>query len=216
MTLKFYYAPFSTASVTGAVLAELEHGHPEPLAERIEISLQKGDTRSPEYLTGVNPNGLVPAIVHHGVPIWESAAITMYLGETFGVDRSLYPALGVQRGEAMKWIVWSNVNLATHASRLYSLVKSDKPGDDETEAQAEAKRSNGEAARKGVEDALHILDAALDGRDYLLGDTYCLADTHVWSFTQYISMLKVDLDKFPGIKAWSGRVGSRPALKKAV
>ncbi|EFY84422.1 hypothetical protein J3459_007839 [Metarhizium acridum] len=212
MVLKFYFAPFSTAGVTIAVLAELEHGLSEPLAERIELSFKKGETRTPEYLSDVNPNGLVPAIVHDGVSIWESAAITMYLGETFGVDKSLYPALGVKRGEAMKWIVWSNVNLAAHASKLGSFLHSEKQGE-ETEAQAEARKINGEAGKKGVDNALGILDAALKGKDYLLGDTYCLADTHIWSFMHWLAMLKVDLDKFSNIKAWKERVGDRPALK---
>jgi glutathione S-transferase len=206
--------PFSTAGVTVAVLSELEHGLAEPLAERIELSFKAGDTRTPEYLSDVNPNGHVPAIVHDGVPIWESAAITMYLGETFGVDRSLYPAPGVKRGEAMKWIVWSNVNLAAHASRLGTFLHAEKPSD-ETEAQTEAKKINGEAAKKGVDSSLAILDAALEGKDYLLGDTYCLADTHICAFMPWLTMLKVDLDKFPNLKAWSGRVGSRPALKNA-
>ena len=89
MGLKFYFAPFSTANVTTAVLAELEHGRSEPIAERVEVSLQNGDTRTEQYLTEVNPNGMVPAIVHDDVPIWESSAITMYLGENFGVERKV-------------------------------------------------------------------------------------------------------------------------------
>lgn len=211
MTFKFYFAPYSTAGVTVAVLAELEHGLDKPLAERIELSFKNGDTRSPDYLANVNPNGLVPAIVHDGVAIWESAAITMFLGETYGVDKSLYPAPGVQRGEAMKWIVWSNVNLATHAGRLGASVHCEK-GSDETEAQIAAKKINEEAAKKGVDNALNILDAALKGKEYLLGNTYSLADTHIWSFMGWLTMLKVDLDK-PNLKAWSARVASRPALK---
>jgi glutathione S-transferase len=58
--------------------------------------------------------------VHEGVAIWESSAITMYLGEVFGVDDNLYPAVGPKRGEAMKWIAWGNVTLAEPASRLFA------------------------------------------------------------------------------------------------
>lgn len=119
MSLKFYYKTYSTADLTVAVLAELEHGLSEPIAERIEVDLQKGESRTPEYLKGVNPNGLVPAIVHDGVSIWEASAITMYLGETFGVERPannkeapvLYPPPGTSRGKAMTWIVWASTEL---------------------------------------------------------------------------------------------------------
>lgn len=112
MSLTFYYAPMSTASVTEGVLAEL--GVP---CERVKLDIGAGDTRKPHFLE-VNPNGRVPAIVHDGTPIWESAAITMYLGETFGEDAGLYPAPGPKRGEAMKWITWGNVALAEAGGRL--------------------------------------------------------------------------------------------------
>lgn len=124
MGMKFYFSPYSTAAVTVDVLAELEHGRPEPIAERIQLDIQKGESRTAEYLAEVNPNGMVPAIVHDGTAIWESAAITMYLGELYGVDASpqLYPAPGPKRGEAMKWISWANAQLAPAASRLSLIV----------------------------------------------------------------------------------------------
>ena len=98
MSLTFYYSPMSTAAITELVLAELDVPY-----EKVEIDLKKGETRKPEFLR-LNPNGKVPLVVHDGIPIWESAAITMYLGEAFGVDRGLYPEPGTKRGEAMKWI----------------------------------------------------------------------------------------------------------------
>ncbi len=96
MSLTFYYAPMSTASITEAVLAELGVA-----CERIRLDFAAGDTRAPDFLA-VNPNGRVPAVVHDGTSIWESCAITMYLGEAFGVEAGLYPAPGPKRGEAMK------------------------------------------------------------------------------------------------------------------
>ena len=79
MSLTFYFAPMSTASITEAVLAELAIPF-----DLIKLNISVGDTRTPEFLK-VNPNGRVPAIVHEGTAIWESSAITMYLGEIFGV-----------------------------------------------------------------------------------------------------------------------------------
>ena len=83
----------------------------ETVNEKREFpDFKAGDTKKPEFLK-LNPNGKVPVIVHDGTSIWESAAITMYLGEVFGVDAKLYPAPGPKRGAAMKWIVWGNVSL---------------------------------------------------------------------------------------------------------
>src|SRR5579863_736671 len=105
MSLIFYGAPMSTASITELVLAELGVPH-----ERVAVDIKAGGTKKPEFMK-LNPNAKVPTIVHDGTAIWESAAITMYLGETFGVEKKLYPAPGPKRGEAMKWIVWTHVTL---------------------------------------------------------------------------------------------------------
>lgn len=214
MSLKFYFAPWSSAGITEAVLNELEHGQSK-LAERIEVSLKKGETRTPEYLENVNPNGLVPAIIHDGVAIWESAAITIYLGETFGVERKLYPDAGPKRGEAMKWIVWSNVSLMTQIGRYSEMIHSQN-ATDQTDELKQTKKLNGEEAAKAMDKLFGTLDAALKGKDYLLGDTYTLADTHIWSFMGYLDMLKFDREKFANVKAWAERVKARPALKEVV
>ncbi len=66
--------------------------------------------------------------MHEGTPIWESSAITMYLGEIFGVESKLYPELGPKRGEAMKWIAWSNVTLAEAGGRLSASLPTSSEG----------------------------------------------------------------------------------------
>jgi Glutathione S-transferase, C-terminal domain len=58
-----------------------------------------------------------------------------------------------------------------------------------------------------------VLDGALEGRDYLLGSDYTLADTHMWSFVDYMTMFKFELSKTPNVEAWFKRVSSRPQLK---
>ena len=214
MSLTFYYAPYSTAESTKAIFAELEHGLPSPLANRIELSISAGDTRKPAYVSDVNPNGRVPAIVHDGVPIWESAAITMYLGETFGVresgdEGSLYPAPGPRRGEAMKWIVWTNTTLTVAAVKLRAALTSGavEAGSQHVEGDKE------EAARSELAKHLKVLDEGLKGRRFLLGDGYSLADTHVWSFISWLSAMGVSLQEFGNVTGWVARVGARPALK---
>ena len=194
MSLKFYFAPNTTAMTTSSVLDELEHGQSSPLAERIEMSTSAGDTRTAEYLK-INPNGKVPAIVHDGIPIWESAAITIYLAELYGEARGLYPASGPKRGEAMKWIVWTNVTFASAASRMF------------------AGNEGSEKGKEDVERCLAILNEALEGREFLLQDGYSLADTHLSVLPRYLKARSFGLDGYPNVKAWEERVAERPALK---
>jgi glutathione S-transferase len=202
MSLVLYYSPMSTATIASLVLAEL--GVPY---ESVKLDLRAGDTRKPEYLE-LNPNGKVPLVVHEGTAIFESAAITMYLGETFGVEKHLYPAPGPKRGEAMKWIVWTNVSLGDAVGRWTRNTLPWVP----------AEQQNAKAGEAGLEDVhkqLAILDAALDGRQFLTGE-YTLADTHVNSFVDWLRHMKVDMSKYKNLQAWGERCSGRPAYGKVM
>lgn len=212
MSLTFYSAPMSTASITEAVLAELGIN-----CDRIDLDLSAGDTKKPEYLK-INPNGKVPAIVHDGTAIWESSAITMYLGELFGVDAKLYSAPGPQRGEAMKWIAWSNVNLAEAAGRLFASLPPEKQGDPATnaieEVTPEQKSEIAMAkAKADLTDYLKILNMGLEGRSFLIGE-YSLADTHIQGIVGWTEMLDFDLTPFTNVTGWLQRCYQRPAIAK--
>lgn len=78
MALTFYY--LSGSPYAWRVWLALEH---KGIAhERRSLSMSAGDLKSPAYLA-VNPRGRVPAIVHDGFTLWESAAIVEYLDQCF-------------------------------------------------------------------------------------------------------------------------------------
>lgn len=196
MSLTFYYAPMSTATITECVLNELGVPH-----EKVRIDIRGDETMKPAFLQ-INPNGCVPAIVHDGTPIWESAAISMYLGEMFGEEKGLYPARGTQRGEAMKWITWGSVTLAEAGVRL---AYSSEPGNDAANAKA----------KTDITRLLKILDGGLAGKSFLLGK-YSLTDTHVFGLVGWLQMMKVDLKPFSNVDAWAKKCIERPAVAKAM
>ncbi len=203
MALIFYYAPMSTASITEIVLEEL--GVP---VEKVKMDFQKGDTKKPEFLK-LNPNGKVPCLVHDGTALWESAALTMYLGETFGVERKLYPAAGLLRGEAMKWIVWTSVSLTDAVSRFTRNTMDWYPADQKNE-------KAGDAAKQDIFAHLKILDQHLDGKQFVLGNDYSLADTHLNAFTDWLRHMKLDFTAYPNLNAWGARCAARPAYTKVM
>jgi glutathione S-transferase len=212
MSLTFYSAPMSTASITEAVIAELGID-----CDRIDLDLSAGDTKKPEYLK-INPNGRVPAIVHDGTAIWESSAITMYLGELFGVDAKLYPAPGPQRGEAMKWIAWGNVTLAEPAGRLFASLPPEMQGDpatiaDENVTSEQKSEIAMTKAKADLADYLKMLDIGLEGRSFLIGE-YSLADTHLQGIVGWIGAMNVDLTPFANVTGWLQRCYQRPAIAK--
>jgi len=88
MSITFYAAPQSSASPVSCALRELGVPH-----ERVNLNLAAGDQRKPEYLA-LNPNGKVPLLVVDGTPLFEALAILQWLGDTYGVDKGLWPAAG--------------------------------------------------------------------------------------------------------------------------
>lgn len=201
MTLTFYYAPQSTATVTELVIEELGIPH-----ERVKLDIRAKATQTAEFLA-LNPNGKVPTIVHDGTPIWESAAITIYLGETFGADKQLWPPAGPQRGEAIKWTVWTNVTLGDAVYRVGRNTGTWVPVEQQNAKVAEL-------AAEEVQKLLGILDQALAGKSYLTGDHYTLADAHVNSFLDWLRYQKVPMASFSHLNAWAERCMARPAYKK--
>lgn len=208
MSLTFYYVRNSTAEVTRAVLAELAVPH-----ERVTMSIQAGDTLTPTF-TALNPNGRVPVIVHEGAAIWEACAITMYLGEQFGVSRGLYPPPGPARGLAMKWIAWGSVTLAEAGGRL-SLASSSagsvEPGSRDWVPPERRSPEAAAAARADLTTCLDVLASQLDATPYLAGD-FGLADVHVFAYVGWLTSMDVELADHGSVQRWFERCSRRPAL----
>ncbi|MFN0249462.1 MAG: glutathione S-transferase family protein [Kofleriaceae bacterium] len=201
MSLIFYSAPMSTATLTELVIEEL--GVP---CDRKLLDIKAGDTKKPEFVK-VNPNGKVPTIVHEGVVIWESSAITMYLGETFGVDKGLWPSAGPRRGEAMKWVAWTNVTLGEAVYR--------RGHNGDWAAPEDRNQKAADQATKDISELLAILDQALAGKEFLVGE-YTLADTHLNSFCDWLRHSQIEFGPFTNLNAWSERCAARPAYKKVM
>ena len=198
MSLTFYTAPQSTASLTELMIEEL--GLP---CERVRVDFE----HKPAALLALNPNGKVPVLVHEGSAIWESAAITIYLGEMFGTEKKLWPAQGPKRGEAMKWVVWTNVTVGDAAYRVGR-----NSGDWVPEDQQNAKAC--EAARKEIQELLGIVDKQVSSQSYLVGNDYTLADGHLNGYLDWLRHMGHDFSKFPHLNAWAARCAARPAYKK--
>lgn len=202
MSLVFYYSPMSTATLTELVLEEL--GVP---CEKRKLDLRAGETHTPEYLA-INPNGKVPCIVHDGTAIWESSAITAYLGEQFGVERGLYPAPGPRRGEAMMWVAWTNVSLGEAVYRYSRNIGDWFPAEQRNAAA-------GEQAKQDLAKLFGVLDKWLATREYLVG-SFTIADTHVASLIDWTRMLGIALAPFANINAWAERCRARPAYQRVM
>jgi glutathione S-transferase len=203
MSLTFYYAPMTSATRIHWALEEL--GIPY---EKVKIDLAAGDQKKPEYLA-LNPNGKVPLVVDEGVPIFESTAILIYLGERYGVDKGLFPEATMQRAEALKWIAWAGVTLGETAGRLMRNTSDRFPAEERNAAA-------GERAKKEIGEEIAMVDKALEGKDYLLGDKFTFADLAIAGYVPFLARIGADLGPYKNVQAWVGRCTARPAIAKAM
>jgi glutathione S-transferase len=203
MSLTFYYSPMSSATRIHWALEEL--GVPY---EKVRVDLTAGDQKKPEYLA-LNPNGKVPLLVVDGTPIFESLAILLYLSERYGVDKDLFPPLGIERAEAFKWMAWSSVTLLDAGGRLLRNASERFPADQRNEKAAAA-------AKQELGELLTILDRALEGKEYLVDGKFSLVDLTVAAYMPFLSRIGADLNPHKNIQAWVARCTMRPAMARAM
>ena len=203
MSLTFYYSPMSSATRIHWALEEV--GVPY---EKVKVDLAAGDQKKPEYLA-LNPNGKIPLLVVDGTPIFESLAILLYLGERYGVEKDLFPQLGLARAEAFKWMAWGGCTLLDAGGRMLRNTSDRFPADQRNEKAAEA-------AKKELGELLAILDKALDGKEYLVENKFSLADLAIAAYMPFLGRIGADINPYKNIQAWTMRCTTRPAMGRAM
>lgn len=202
MSIVFYWYPQSSASPIACALAELQVPH-----ERVKVDIRAGEQRRPEFLA-LNPNGKVPTLTIDGVPLFESLAIHLWLGENWGVKQGLWPAAGTpERLAAMSWCAWAYVTYGAVVSRLHAVAHGDEQNRDARQA---------ERAIADLDSLLGLLDAHLARQPWMLGDAYSLADLVVGAVVGYTAFLGAPVAAHPKVQAWLGKVKSRPAMQGEV
>ena len=202
------------------------------------LNLQALEQHSPEYLT-LNPNGVVPTLVHRGEPIVESNVIIEYIDDEFPYP-PLHPDDSLGRAKMRWWIQFSG-DVAYAAIALPTWLKISAPvarklSDEELKQvlariPTKERRERWErVARDGVlqqeiedcyaemERVLTKVNEAVARGLWLAGDTYSLADIAMIPFVDRIHNLRPDLcppERYPGVEDWYRRLKARPAFRLA-
>lgn len=198
-SIVLYWHPMSSASPVACALAELDLPH-----ERVKIDIRAGEQHRPDFLA-LNPNAKVPTLTVAGAPMFEALAIQLWLGETFGVERGLWPAAGTpERLQALSWCAWAYVSYGAVLTRLHRSTL----GDEALRSSAHA-----DAARAELNALLALLDARLARQPWMLGDAYSLVDLLVGSVMGYSAFVGAPVADHAHVQRWLGRVQARPAMQ---
>ncbi|WP_171132898.1 MULTISPECIES: glutathione S-transferase family protein [unclassified Ruegeria] len=163
--------------------------------ETIDLDMANGAHKAPDYLR-ISPFGLVPAIDDNGHTIADSNAILVYLVQTYAAGSDWMPTDAKEAAEVQRWltIAADNIYSGPCAARLVKVFGVPLDHD------ASVAKSH---------DLFKIMDAHLDGRDWLATDTITIADVAAYSYIAHAPEGGVDLAPYPNIRAWLNRVESQ-------
>jgi glutathione S-transferase len=166
--------------------------------ESVTVDLFRRETRTPEHLAR-NPDGRVPVLeTDDGEMIPESGAILLYLAE----GTAFLPAGGIERARVHQWMFFEQNRLEGDLAmaRFIKLT-----GRDVKYPEVFANR-----LARG-RDALATIDRALaDGRAFIAGDTYTVADVALFAYTHCGGDAGADLGEHPHVGPWLDRVAATP------
>jgi len=173
--------------------------------EHVPIFSRGPSAEDRERLNRLNPNSHVPVLDDDGFLVWESMAINLYLGDEHG--GALWPRSARERAVVYQWSFWAQTEMDRR-----DWVAARRSGDAGRIA----------AATQEKIAALRILDAALVGRDYLLGREFTFADLNVAaSISQPNEDGRIDWQRLdpselglPALADWLRRCSTRESWNK--
>jgi glutathione S-transferase len=196
-----HYFPGNASLMPHMLLREL--GVP---FELVLIDRANEGHKSAEYLK-LNPTGRIPLLVHDGRPIYETAAISLYLADNHP-EAGLAPRIGApDRGDYLKWMVlFTNAFQSEFRTWFYAHEFVDNPAYVESVKAATAGRIGASYGR---------LVQHLAVNRWLLGGTFSAADLYLFMFIRWGRVLPNPPKNDAVLRRYAEAVLVRPAVQKA-
>ncbi len=173
----------------------------------LPVRLSAGEQFAPDFLA-ISPNNKIPAIIDHApadggaaLSVFESGAILHYLGEKTG---ALMPAGARARLDMLQWLFWQVAGLGPMAGQAGHF-------------RVYAPESVAYALERYTRELLRlygVLDRRLDGRDWIAGDGYSIADIACYPWIVPHAGHGQNLSGFPNLARWFHTIAERPATQR--
>ncbi|MEW5756481.1 MAG: glutathione S-transferase family protein [Pseudomonadota bacterium] len=165
-----------------------------------EIDTLKKETQTPQFLT-LNPNGEVPTLeIAPGRYVPESNAILYYLAE----GTPYWPADRYTRAQVLQWMFFEQYSHEPYVA-VARFIRKFLPSDHVRRAELPRLHERGYKALK-------VMEQHLGKRDFFVGDGYSIADIALFAYTHVADEGGFELDRFPAINSWMGRIRSQPGF----
>jgi GSH-dependent disulfide-bond oxidoreductase len=201
--IELYYWPTPNGHKVTMLLEEV--GVPYDIKP---VDISAGDQFKPDFLK-ISPNNRMPAIVDHapadgGAPIavFESGAILLYLAEKTG---RFLPADLRRRTTVLEWLFWQVGGLGPMAGQNHHFAQ----------YAPEKIRYAVDRYVKETNRLYGVLDHRLEGRAFIAGTDYSIADMAAYPWIVPHKRQGQNLDDFPNVKRWFETIRARPATIRA-
>jgi glutathione S-transferase len=195
--MKLYYSPGACSLSPHIALREAG----------LSFDLMKKDLHSQKLGDGsdfrdINPKGYVPALIlDDGQVLTEGPAIVQYIADRVPEKQLAPPAGTMERVRLQEWLNYITSEIHKSFAPLFNKQASE---DWKAAARALLDRRIGYAAK------------ALEGRSYLMGEIFTVADCYLFTTLNWAHWVKIDLARWPVITEYMKRVAARPAVQAAL
>lgn len=195
--MKLYYSPGACSLSPHIVLRESGLAFELVLASTKTHQLADGT----DYYT-INPKGYVPLLeLDNGERLSEGPAIVQYIADRVP-EKNLAPANGTMaRYRVQEWL-----NFITSELHKGFSIPFNPAMPEEAKALARARLSM----------RMKWVDEQLEGRQYLMGDAFSVADAYLYTVASWGRHVGVDLSGFKNLVAFQARMSARPAVQAAL
>lgn len=192
--MKLYYAP-GACSMAPHIVA-LESGQ---AIELIKVDIPSKKTEHGDDYWATNPKGYVPALVlDDGDVITEVAVICQYIADQNPSAGLISPFGTLQRYQEMAALNFAATEVHKQIGALFNPALTPEMRTIQTAT---------------ISRRLNALEKMLEGREYIMGERFTVADAYLFTTLGWSHVHKIDLSAWPNIQAYMGRVGAREKVR---
>ncbi|GAB3764332.1 glutathione transferase GstA [Ramlibacter monticola] len=195
--MKLYYSPGACSLSPHIVLREAGLAFEPVLASTKTHKLQDGT----DYY-GINPLGYVPMLeLDDGTRLREGPAIVQYVADQVP-NKNLAPANGtLPRYRLQEWLTFIGTEIHKTFSPLFNPAT---PEDAKNQF------------RDKLASRFEFVDKQLEGREYVMGEHFSVADAYLYVVTRWTKPMNIDISRFKNLTAHNARIDARPAVQEAL
>ena len=195
--MKLYLKPGACSLSPHIVLEEIGAAYATEV-----VDLKSKATASGQDFLAINPKGYVPALqLDNGAVITEGPAIIQYLADS-APDKKLAPTNGsLERYQLQGWLTFIGTELHKTFSPFFNPA---------------APQDWKDICRANLERRYAYVNEQLEGKTYLMGADFSVADAYLFTVTNWARHIQLDLSRWPHLVAYQARVAARPAVQAAM